>query len=72
MKNRILNIYKKAISLPLYYLLGPGCRFIPTCSEYFIQAIDEHGALKGTKMGALRVLSCHPFSKKARYDPVSK
>ncbi len=39
------------------------CRFIPTCSEYAAQAIQEHGAFKGSMLAAYRLLRCNPFSK---------
>jgi len=44
-------------------LFPPSCRFTPTCSEYAIQVINEHGPLKGTKMAIQRVSKCHPWSK---------
>ncbi|MBX3437649.1 MAG: membrane protein insertion efficiency factor YidD [Planctomycetaceae bacterium] len=49
-------------------LLGPTCRFEPTCSEYFILAVRKHGALKGAAHGALRICRCHPFHP-GGYDP---
>ena len=42
-------------------LIGKNCRFIPTCSEYAIDAINEHGILKGTYLSTKRILKCHPF-----------
>ncbi|MBO0460705.1 MULTISPECIES: membrane protein insertion efficiency factor YidD [Enterococcus] len=41
----------------------PSCRYYPTCSNYMIQAIQVHGALKGTLMGTARIFRCHPFVK---------
>lgn len=49
--------------------LGGQCRFQPTCSEYFIQAVRSRGALVGTAKGLWRILRCHPFSR-GGYDPV--
>ena len=49
-------------------LIGRQCRFIPTCSNYMIQAIQKYGAVKGTLKGIGRLLRCHPFCK-AGYDP---
>lgn len=47
----------------------PQCRFYPTCSQYGIEAIQEHGAIKGGFMTLWRILRCNPFSK-GGYDPV--
>jgi putative membrane protein insertion efficiency factor len=47
----------------------PACRFYPTCSSYFIQALEKHGALRGSALGIRRVLRCHPFNP-GGYDPV--
>jgi len=49
-------------------LLGGQCRFVPTCSEYFIRAVRARGALRGGLKGLWRVLRCHPFSR-GGYDP---
>ena len=50
-------------------LKPPSCRYIPTCSEYALIAIEKYGALKGGLMAVKRVLRCHPFHK-GGYDPV--
>lgn len=47
------------------------CRFTPTCSEYMKQAINKYGALKGIKLGIIRLLKCHPFGKFG-YDPLKE
>ena len=44
-------------------LLGNRCRFLPTCSEYFIEALQTQGVSKGIKLGTKRILKCHPFKK---------
>ena len=50
--------------------LGSNCRYIPTCSDYAIQAIEQKGIIKGIYISFKRVLRCHPFGKSG-YDPVS-
>ncbi len=50
-------------------LLGPHCRFYPTCSAYAVEAIEKKGALKGAWMTLKRLLKCHPFHP-GGYDPV--
>ena len=61
----IIRIYRYLIS-PLF---PSSCRFTPTCSEYAIDAITAHGALKGTALAVRRVLRCHPFHE-GGVDPV--
>jgi putative membrane protein insertion efficiency factor len=50
-------------------LLGPSCRFYPTCSAYAAEAIDTHGALRGSWLAMKRVLKCHPWHP-GGLDPV--
>ena len=50
-------------------LLGHNCRFVPTCSQYAIQALQVHGTLKGTLLSVWRILRCNPFGKFG-FDPV--
>ncbi len=50
-------------------LLGPHCRFTPTCSEYCRQAVMKYGAVKGSILGIKRILRCHPGNP-GGYDPV--
>ncbi|AQS53882.1 Putative membrane protein insertion efficiency factor [Jeotgalibaca dankookensis] len=59
--------YQKHVS-PLF---PPSCRYYPTCSHYMIEAIEKHGAAKGSAMGAARILRCQPFVK-GGFDPVPK
>lgn len=63
--------YKRFLSRPLHILGGPGsgCRYTPSCSTYFIQAVEEHGALKGSLMGIWRILRCNPWGS-CGHDPV--
>ena len=53
----IIKIYKFFISP----LLGNKCRFLPTCSDYFIEALETQGFIKGFKLGITRIFKCHPF-----------
>ena len=53
----IIKFYKYFISP----VLGNKCRFLPTCSEYFIEALKTQGFKKGFILGAKRILKCHPF-----------
>jgi putative membrane protein insertion efficiency factor len=48
----------------------PTCRFLPTCSEYAVEAIEQRGALRGALLAALRILRCNPLCA-GGYDPVS-
>jgi putative membrane protein insertion efficiency factor len=50
-------------------LLGPSCRFTPTCSEYARQALIKHGPVKGLWLAVRRLLRCHPWGGSG-YDPV--
>ena len=67
------NIFIGLIKFYRKYISGmkttPTCKFIPTCSEYGIEAIEKHGALKGGLLTIWRILRCNPFSK-GGYDPV--
>ena len=49
-------------------LLPTVCRFCPSCSDYFIEAVQKHGPLKGAGLGAWRFIRCNPFSA-GGYDP---
>lgn len=53
----IVKLYRMAIS-PLF---PPSCRFYPTCSEYAVEALSEHGAIKGGWLAIKRIAKCHPF-----------
>ena len=62
----IVRFYRRRISpLP-----PPSCRFIPTCSEYALQAVERYGAWKGGWLAVKRLSRCHPFYKGDMYDPV--
>ncbi|MDP5328159.1 MAG: membrane protein insertion efficiency factor YidD [Litorivicinaceae bacterium] len=61
----IIRLYRYFVSP----LLPPSCRYIPTCSEYAIEAIQQHGVIKGCWLAARRILRCHPGCS-GGYDPV--
>jgi putative membrane protein insertion efficiency factor len=60
-----LRLYKRLISP----MLPHSCRFVPTCSEYAMEAVERHGAARGSLLAAARLLRCHPFARSG-YDPV--
>lgn len=62
---QVLLGYKRLIS-PMF---PPACRYVPTCSEYAMEAIERYGVIRGAGMTCLRLLRCHPFAK-GGYDPV--
>ena len=61
----MVRLYQTALSP----LLGGRCRFVPTCSEYCIEAVRTRGAVVGGLKGLWRILRCHPFGR-GGYDPV--
>ncbi|MEE4381475.1 MAG: membrane protein insertion efficiency factor YidD [Pseudomonadales bacterium] len=61
----LLRVYRRWLSP----LLGPHCRFHPTCSAYAVEAIERHGALRGSALALRRVLRCHPLHP-GGFDPV--
>ncbi|HTU68887.1 MAG TPA: membrane protein insertion efficiency factor YidD [Candidatus Baltobacteraceae bacterium] len=52
-----IRLYQRLVSP----LIGPRCRFYPSCSQYAAEAIQKHGALHGTALALMRVLRCHPW-----------
>lgn len=68
---KIIKFYKLFISP----YLGNNCRYMPTCSEYFMESLEEYGVLKGSLKGTKRILSCHPIrflGGGEGFDPVKK
>lgn len=69
-------MFKRLLILPIRFyqrfispMLPPACRFTPTCSQYAVEAIQKHGALKGLHLAIRRILRCHPWGGSG-YDPV--
>ena len=60
-----IKLYQMLISP----ILGPNCRYHPTCSQYSIEAINKHGPFKGTWLAMKRISSCHPWGGSG-HDPV--
>ena len=74
--NKPAHLLAKLLVLPIRFyqvcispLLGPSCRFTPTCSEYARQAILKHGPIKGLGLAIWRILRCNPWGGSG-YDPV--
>jgi uncharacterized protein len=63
----LLRVYKRWIS-PAF---PPSCRYVPTCSDYAMEAVERYGVLHGGAMAAWRVLRCHPLAA-GGLDPVVK
>lgn len=68
MKRILLGNYQ-VLPTSVSPLTASHCKYIPTCSQYGIEAIERFGALKGTALTVWRILRCNPFSK-GGYDPV--
>jgi len=62
---KLVRLYQ----LTLGQLIGGRCRYVPSCSQYFIDALKLHGPLRGTLLGTKRILRCHPFAA-GGIDPV--
>ena len=61
----LIRIYQLFISP----MLGPSCRYLPSCSDYAAEAIERHGALTGSWLALKRLARCHPWGGSG-YDPV--
>lgn len=59
----------RAYRLLLSPVLPPSCRYAPTCSAYAVEALRRHGALRGSRLAAARILRCHPWGGFG-HDPV--
>ena len=62
--SRLVRVYQWTLSP----LMGPRCRFEPSCSAYFILSVEKYGAVRGTLRGLARIARCHPFHP-GGYDP---
>ena len=64
----LIRFYRRRISP----LTPPSCRYVPTCSQYALEAIERHGALRGGWLAVKRIARCHPFHRGEHsfYDPV--
>jgi len=68
---KLIRVYKYLVSP----LLGNSCRYLPTCSEYSIEALKEYGLIKGLILSFKRILSCHPIKFLGGgdgFDPINK
>ena len=67
----LIRFYQRFVSPLLQVAAGPaaGCRFAPTCSHYFLQAVELHGPWRGSWLGIRRIFRCHPWGGSG-YDPV--
>ena len=64
---KLIKLYKYLVSP----LIGQSCRYLPTCSEYSIDALKTFGFFKGLLLSMKRILSCHPWSN-GGFDPIKK
>lgn len=71
MKRFIIKLIRKYQEIP--FKSHYSCKYIPTCSNYMIEAIEIYGVFKGLYLGIKRILKCNPFTKNEyKYDPVPK
>ena len=73
--SKTLIILIKFYQLVISPYIGNNCRYLPTCSNYFIESLNEFGFFKGSLFGIKRILSCHPIKilgGGSGYDPIKK
>jgi uncharacterized protein len=66
---KLIDLLIRGYQLAISPILGPSCRFTPTCSEYAREAVKIHGAIKGSGLALKRLSHCHP-GHPGGYDPV--
>lgn len=66
---QVLVLLVRAYQVSLSPLIGPSCRYFPTCSAYAIEALERHGAWRGGWLALKRIGRCHPF-RAGGFDPV--
>ncbi|MBV1867649.1 MAG: membrane protein insertion efficiency factor YidD [Marinosulfonomonas sp.] len=66
---KILSLPVRAYRLLLSPWVGNSCRYQPTCSAYALDALEQHGAIRGSWLAAKRIARCHPWGKSG-FDPV--
>lgn len=66
---KILLAFVRFYQVAISPMLPPRCRYTPTCSQYAVEALQKHGATKGSVLALRRICRCHPFGGSG-YDPV--
>jgi len=66
---RVLVLAVRGYQALVSPLIGPHCRYAPSCSHYAVEALERHGVVRGLALAAWRILRCHPFAQ-GGYDPV--
>lgn len=67
----VLKFLIRGYQLALSPMFGPSCRYYPSCSQYALEAVESHGAVRGSWLAAKRICRCHPFHE-GGFDPVPK
>jgi len=65
----VLKFLIRGYQLALSPMFAPSCRYYPTCSQYALEAVESHGALRGSWLATKRICRCHPFHE-GGFDPV--
>tara|TARA_Y100001970_G_scaffold1824_1_gene2149 strand:+ start:487 stop:729 length:243 start_codon:yes stop_codon:yes gene_type:complete len=73
--SKTLIVFIKLYQLIISPYMGNNCRYLPTCSQYFIESLNEFGFVKGCFLGLKRILRCHPIKALgggSGFDPIKK